>query len=281
MPRPIALRRALLALLLLSVTGCAELSKFAEGAVEKPRLTFRTADLQALDLEGATLGFTFDLENPNAFGAKVARLGYAIEVEGTRLASGDLPGGLQVPANGKAPITFPVRLRFRDVPGIAGLLRGQREDLAYRLSGTIGVQTPLGVLDVPLAHAARVKLPKLPGFALDGLAVRSMSLTEVGLEVRLLVSNPNAFPLPASRLDYALSIAGNPVARGDDRPLEVVRGGGKSVVTIPLRVDLARVGRVATELARGGAVDVALSGTADLAGIPMPLDLSARLPARR
>jgi hypothetical protein len=28
-------------------------------------------------------------------------------------------------------------------------------------------------------------------------------------------------------------------------------------------------------------VDVALSGTADLAGIPMPLDLSARLPARR
>ncbi len=53
------------------------------------------------------------------------------------------------------------------------------------------------------------------------------------------------------------------------------------MVAIPLTVNLAQVGRVASELVKGGPVDVGLNGTADLAGIPVPLALSARLPARR
>jgi LEA14-like dessication related protein len=273
--------RALLApVLLLLLGGCAELQKIAEGAVQRPRLTFRSASLQALDLEGATIGFTYDVENPNSFGAKVARLGYGVEVEGTRVVTGDMPGGLVIPANGRAPVTFPVRVRFRDVPGIAALF-GRRDAISYRLSGTIGIETPLGVLDLPLSHDDRVSLPRLPDFALEGLSVRSVSFTEVGLEVRVAVKNPNAFPIPASRLDYALSLAGSAVAHGDGRPVQLVPGGGRSVVAIPLTVNLAQVGRVASALVKGGPVDVGLSGTADLAGIPVPLALSARLPARR
>ncbi len=277
--RPTALHALLVAALAL-LAGCAELSRIAESAVQRPHLTFRSAALQALDLDGATVGFTFDLENPNGFGAKVARLGYGIEVEGTRVATGEMPGGLTIPANGKAPVTFPVRVRFRDVPGIASLL-GRRDAISYRLSGHLGVETPLGVLDLPLSHEDRLALPRLPDFALDGLSVRSVSFSEVGLEVRVAVRNPNAFPIPASRIDYALSIAGNAVARGDDRPVQLVPAGGKGVVSIPLKIQLAEVGRAATELVRGGAVDVGLSGTADLAGIPVPLELRAKLPARR
>ncbi|BDG03603.1 LEA type 2 family protein [Anaeromyxobacter oryzae] len=272
--------RALLVVAVALLAGCAELSKIAEGAVQRPHLTFRSAALQALDLEGATVGFTFDVENPNGFGAKVARLGYGVDVEGTRVATGEMPGGLTIPANGKAPVTFPVRVRFRDVPGIAALL-GRRDAVSYRLSGTLGIQTPLGVVDLPISHEDRLALPRLPDFAIEGLSIRNVSFGEVGLEVRVAVKNPNAFPIPASRLDYALSIAGNAVARGDGRAMQLVPAGGKSVVSIPLKVELAEVGRAASDLVRGGAVDVGLSGTADLAGIPVPLDLRAQLPARR
>jgi LEA14-like dessication related protein len=274
-------RPALLAsLATLTLVGCAELGQYAAAALQRPKLTFRSATIQAFDLEGATVGFVFDLENPNGFGVDLARLGYGIEVEGNRVATGELPGGLRIPASGKAPLTFPVRVRFRDVPGIVSLL-GVRDAVRYRLSGAVGVRTPLGVLDVPMSHEDQLALPKLPSFALDGLAIRSVSLSQIGLDVRLRVKNPNAFPIPAGRLDYALSLAGATVARADDRSTERVPGRGSVVVSIPVKVDVAEAGRAARQLVGGGAVDVGLQGTADLAGVPIPLALAGRLPARR
>src|SRR5574338_1612750 len=139
--RPLLALTAAAALL----SGCAAVNQIAASAFEKPRLTFRAATLQSLDLEAATLGFEFDLENPNGFGLSVARLGYGVEVERTRIATGDLPGGLQIPSAGKAPVTFPVRVRYRDVPGIVSLLTSRRDALGYRLSGSVGVRTPVGV----------------------------------------------------------------------------------------------------------------------------------------
>jgi hypothetical protein len=48
-----------------------------------------------------------------------------------------------------------------------------------------------------------------------------------------------------------------------------------------VRIDVASAGRAASELARGGAVAVELTGTASLGGVPLPLELKARVPARR
>src|SRR5690242_2943672 len=102
------MRKIALALPLLWLAGCAGLSEFAASAVQKPKLTFRSVALSSLDLEGATLAFTYDLENPNGFGVRLARVGYSVDVEGTRVASGELPGGLEIKAKGTAPVTFPV-----------------------------------------------------------------------------------------------------------------------------------------------------------------------------
>lgn len=274
--------RALLAVATAALlSGCAAVNQLAAAAFEKPRLTFRSATLQSLDLEGATVGFEFDLENPNSFGLSVARLGYGVEVEGNRVATGDMAGGLKIPAAGKTPVTFPVRVRYRDVPGIVSLLGKQRDAIGYRLSGTLGVQTPVGVIDLPMSHQATLPLPKLPAFALDGLAIRSVSLTQVALDLKVRVKNPNAFPLPAGRLAYALALSGAQVAQGDEGPLAGVPGAGTAVVTIPLRVNLAEAGRAATDLVRGSPVDVSLRGTADVGGLPIPLELGGRLPAQR
>lgn len=265
----------------LALSGCAALNQIAASAFEKPRLTFRSASLQSVDLEGATLGFEFDLENPNRFGLSVARLGYGVELEGARVASGEMPGGLKIPAAGKTAITFPVRIRYGDVPGIVSLLGKQRDTIGYRLSGTVGVQTPVGVIDLPMSHQATLPLPRLPAFALDGLAIRSVSLSSVALDLKVRVKNPNAFPIPAGKLDYALALAGASVARGDGRPLAAVPGTGSAVVSIPIRIDLLEAGRAASDLVRGSPVDVNLRGTADVGGLPVPLDLGGRMPAQR
>lgn len=264
-----------------ALAGCAGLSELARAAFQEPKLTFRSAAVESLDLEGATVGFTFDLENPNGFGVDVARVGWQMEVEQTRVAGGELPGGLAIRANATSPVTFPVRVRFRDVPGILSLLRGGKDEIGYRLSGAVGVKTPVGVVDLPLSHTDRLRLPDLPRFGIDGLAVRSVSLTTVALDVKVRVTNPNAFPLPAGKLDYALAVGGARVARAEGAALGAVAGRGSAVVAIPVRVDLASAGRVAQDLVRGGEVQVGLTGTAEVAGLPLPLDLAARVPARR
>ena len=176
------MRKTLLPLLLVlaALSGCAGLKDLARTAFREPRLVFRSVALGALDLEGATLAFTWDVENPNAIGLDLARAAWQVEVEGTRVAAGDLPAGVAIPANGKAPLAFPVRIRFRDVPGIVSLLGSGRSDLGYKLSGSVGLRTPIGVVDLPMSHQDRVKVPTLPRFAIDGLRVRSVSLSAVG-----------------------------------------------------------------------------------------------------
>jgi LEA14-like dessication related protein len=278
--RKLVLASAVASLAVLA-NGCAGLKDLARAAFEPPKLTFRSASVQALDLEGATIAFLFDLANPNGVGAEVARASYAIEAAGTRLASGDLPSGVKIPANGTAPVSFPVRVRFRDVPGIVSLLTSGKDELPYALSGSLGVQTPIGILDVPLSHSDKLRLPKLPRISVEGLTVRSVSFDAVGVGVRLRVANPNAFPVPAGQLDYALALGGAQVASAQGAPLAGAPGGASAIVEIPVRVNLASAGRAAAALVQGGEVDVQLTGKAAVAGLPLPLDLHARVPARR
>jgi LEA14-like dessication related protein len=273
-------RAAVAALAIAALASCAELSQLANAALERPTLTFQSASIQALDLSGATVAFEYRLENPNAFGLDLARVAYRLDLEGKRIVDGEMPGGLKVPARGGAPVTFPVRLRFADVPGFAQLL-SSRDAVAYRLSGAVGVQTPVGVVEVPLSHEDRLPLPRLPGFALEGISVRSASLTDVVLDVRLAVKNPNRFPLPAATLGYGLSVAGAPVASAEGKDLRAVASGASAVVAIPVRVSLLGAGRAVNQLVQGNAVDVALTGSADFGGVPVPIDLRTRLRASR
>lgn len=273
--------RSLAILVVASSLGCAGLKDLAQAAFREPKLTFRSASLETIDLEGATVAFRFELENPNSVGVELARLGWAVEAEGTRLATGDLPGGLSVPAQGTAPLTFPVRVRFRDVPGIVSLLASGKDEVAYRLSGTLGVRTPLGILDLPFSRSDRLRLPRIPGFAVEGLVVRGVSLSSIALSLKLRVRNPNGFPLPAGDLDVALALSGARVASAEAARLQEIPGGGSAVIEIPVNVDLAGAGLAASALLTGGDVNVHLTGEASLAGVPLPLDLRARVPARR
>ncbi len=261
------------------LSGCAEVGKLAAAAIDPPRLTFKSVDVRSFDLEGVTLGFNMDVENRNAFGLEVARITYGIEMEGTRVLTGDAPGGLALPAQKKVPLTFTARVRFRDVPGIASLA-GKRDSVHYRLAGSVGVNTPLGVLDLPVSHQDTLALPKMPRFSLDGLAIRSFSLTRLALDLKLRIANPNVFPLPAGRLDAALSLGSSRVARVENRSLAPVRGNGSAVVTIPIDLDLAEAGRAGQQLARGAAVPVGIKGEADLAGARLPVELGSELKLR-
>jgi len=278
-PRLAALAAAVLAL---STAGCAGLKDLAASAFQKPRLDFKGASIEQLDLEGATIGLAVDLTNPNGFGLDVAKVGWSLDAEGTRVATGDMAGGLAIPSKGTAPLTIPVRVRWKDVPGIVGLFGKGGDGLGYRAAASVGVNTPIGVVELPVSHAGTVKLPALPSFSVQGLAVRGVSLSDVTFDVKVGVKNPNMFPVPAGKLGWSLALGGGaPVARAENAPLAAVGAGQTGTLDLPVRLDFRSAGKAAMDLARGGDVRVKLVGTAEVAGMAFPLDVDTTVPARR
>ena len=266
----------------LGLAGCAGLKDLARAAFQEPKLVFRNASVDSLDLEGATVALHVDLENPNGFGLDVARVGWTFEAEGTRVASGEMPGGLVIPANGTAPLAIPVRVRWHDVPGIVGLFRRGDDALPYKVAGHVGVHTPVGVIELPVSHEGRLPTPRLPTFTLEGLRVHGVSFSDVSFEVKVGVKNTNAFPVPGGRLSWTLALGGgSPVARAEGMEFAPVPPRSSGEILVPVRLDFLSAGRAARDLARGDDVRVRLSGEAQLAGLPVPFELDAMVPARR
>ncbi len=269
------MRRALLAaLLVLSAPGCATLRDLAAGAFQQPRLTFEAASLEGLDLDGATVSLRYRVDNPNGVGLSLAKLGYALEVEGRQVFSGSLPGGLQIPARGAAPLVIPVRLGYA---GVAGLVEAlvTRETVAYRISGSVGLDTPVGLVELPYDHKGTAPVPRPPALSIDSVQLASEGL-RVGVDLRVRVANRNAFPVPAGRLEYSLDVAGSGVLSGQSMGIQSVPARGSSVLVVPVRLDLLGAGSAAARALSGGPADVSLRGAASFGWMRLPIDLRAR-----
>jgi LEA14-like dessication related protein len=268
-PRPRA-AAWLLALLAVSVAGCSLLGKLARSAFDPPTLEFVDWSAQGLDAEGVTIALQYKLTNPNAQGFKLARVGWALDLEGKPAAKGDMPSGLEVPASGSAPLEVPVRVRWRDVPDLVKLLLSPKGDVGFKISGTAAVAGPLGDVELPFSREGRVDLPRAPGIGLEGIRVRELSLGNVSLDLKLRISNANRFPLPVGALAYGLRLGGDPVASGDGKPLAAVPPGGVATVTIPVRLSFLSAADAIRRLLQGESLPAEVKGTADFGDLEFP-----------
>ncbi len=145
--------------LLLLVGGCTFLRAITGVGLQRPTLTFESWAPEQLDLEGVTIALHYRLDNPNDFGLDLRSLDYRLEVEGQQVAEGQLPAGIQLRAAGATPVSFPVRLRWRDIPNFVELLF-TRTELNYRVTGSAGVGSELGTVKLPFEHRDRIAVPR-------------------------------------------------------------------------------------------------------------------------
>jgi LEA14-like dessication related protein len=268
-------RLAALACSALLVSGCAGLQRLAELSLTPPTVTVERATVAALDVEGATVLLELTLKNPNDVAFEVARAGWRLEVEETEVGEGQLPGGLAIPARGTAPFSVTVRVRWVDVTQLVERVRRQ-ERVAYRVSGTVGVETPVGVMDLAFKHAGTLPVPRLPTLKLESASADLASLTELTLQLALVVENPNGFPLPGATLTFDLLVNGVAVATGKEATLTPLGAEGQARIILPLRVSLLGAGRAAGTLGGGGG-ELRLRGTVRAAGLETPVDLKLHL----
>lgn len=274
---PRAPRRAPLACAvaaLLALGGCAFLQSILGGGLRRPTLTYESWSADRLDLDGVTIALHYRLENPNDVGLDLRHLGYRLEVEERQVVEGELPAGLTIQAKGATPLAIPVRLRWRDLPHFVELLL-TRTDVGYRVSGNVGVGSPLGTIDLPFEHRDRVPLPRPPSIGIEGITMHEGSLTSLALDVKLRVENRNAFPLPVGALTYGLRVGERDLVSGGSHPIAAVPAGGRATVPIPVRISLAGAAQSASDLLRGA--EVRLRGLADFGALQVPVDAGGRV----
>lgn len=151
------------ALLLLSLNSCAYARAALCGAFDKPTLSFQRIEASRWSLDGVDLDVVFRVNNPNDLALEIAKVDYQLEVEGHRVVRGSPNRGVSLPANGSTDLIFPARVRFVEfLPAVSALFT--RDTLRWRASGTLRIETPIGILDYPLTRSGHLQVPDLRKF---------------------------------------------------------------------------------------------------------------------
>ncbi len=147
---------AALALLLAAASACTSLKQLAASGLASPEVALTAISAQGLDLSGVTMLVRLRVDNPNNVALDLESLTYKLAIEGEQVFEGVMPEGLKLAARGPTPVELPVRLSWLDLPKVARAFLSKPE-VAARVSGTAGIGTAFGVLDVPFQHTEQVR----------------------------------------------------------------------------------------------------------------------------
>ncbi|HYO52298.1 LEA type 2 family protein [Archangium sp.] len=275
--------RSLLLLALASLTllaGCASLQSMLKKAFKQPRLTFKSARLSQASLADATIDLVYQLENPNPLGLSLASVDYAFFVEDKQVVAGTPAKGINIAANGSSELVFPANVKFADIVSVVQTFLN-KDSARYKAQGTLGVQTPLGVLRFPLEHEGTFEVPKIPQVQFESPRISNVTLQGATVEFPLTVKNRNSFPLPVSGISGALKVAGSNVGDLSTGDLGLIEPGSTRQLTLPLKINFLSAAAAANALRSGGNAQVKLDGRLVSGGQNVPLDVSQLLNFRR
>ncbi|WP_342376867.1 LEA type 2 family protein [Myxococcus stipitatus] len=270
------MKRAALVLVALTFTtlsGCAALQSALKSAFKKPTLTFKTARLSSASLSDATVDLVYEVNNPNGFGLELASVDYAFFVEGKQVVAGKPRKGLDLKANGRSELVFPANVKFADIAPVVETFLN-KDQAAYKAQGSVGVQTPIGVLSFPLQKEGTFDVPKIPQVSFQQPRITSINLTSATVEFPLAITNRNSFPLPVAGITGALKVAGADVGTLSTGNLGMLDGSGTKQVSLPLTIHFARAASAAMALRSGGNAKLSLDGrlTSDAQSVPLNLN---------
>jgi len=270
------MRKVLLLLPLLA--GCALLRSAA--SFEKPTLTFKDARLPSIDFDGAELDLVFLVANPNSIGLDLAKASYALAVEGKQVVAGAPQNGLQIPAHGSAEVTFPAKVHWNEIaPALEALFA--QDQVHYKASGTVGLNSPIGVVELPLEHEGTFGAPKMPVFEIGSPRITGLSLTSASLSIPLKIKNSNGFPLPLGGVLGDVSLAGSHVGHISLPEAAPVPAGNETTILIPLDVNFLSAGTAAAQAIRTGIAEVKIDATLNAAGTTLPFKVAKTVELQR
>ncbi len=268
------MRRLLAATFVLSLlSGCAYLSQFLSAAFKQPAFAFKNMALSDASLNGITLDTVWRLDNPNPVGLSLASIDYALEVEDKQVVSGGPRQGLQIAAQGSSELHFPAGIKFQDLVGVVQTFLN-KDNAKYRASGSLGVQTPVGVIKLPLSTEGTFEVPKIPAIVFGNPRVSNVNFQGATVEFPMTVTNKNSYPLPVAAVIGNIALAGSNIGTISTGNLGAMQGKGDKQVSIPLTVNFLQAAGAATKIAQGGQAQVTFNAQLDSGGQKVPINLN-------
>lgn len=135
-----------LATLCLLASACSIFTR----SIERPTADVRDVAVSSAGWSGLAGELRLDVTNPNGFGVPLAGIDWELSIGGARAVTGSVELSQTIPARGVAPVTTSLTIDARDAVAVgAELARGAR---GYRLAARLRFTTPVGPLDVAIAH---------------------------------------------------------------------------------------------------------------------------------
>ena len=148
------MKKLLSALLLISsLIVLAHCEGLGKKAFKKPKVTVAQVSLDKVSLDGATLLFNLNVDNPNSYDLDIKSLSYEVELSGKPFTTGTFDKGAKLSAGKISIVQLPLKVKFADLFRTAGEML-VNDSTPYRLKGTVKV----GIIDIPFDKAGELKL---------------------------------------------------------------------------------------------------------------------------
>jgi LEA14-like dessication related protein len=243
----IALFSAAVLMLFLS---CSALDAVMKDTVQKPRVSFRSAELTGLTFAEADLLFVLEIENPNSFGVHMAGFDYDFRIDEATFVSGVSEDRLEIDAGGSSMVELPVNVAYSDLfSSFSSLI--DKDESTYQIACGFTFELPvLGRIRIPVSREGEIPVLRFPKICYGGLKVTNLTFTRAELELSMHLDNPNALSLNLSSLAYDLEINQSPWVEGGLHHTVEIGKHEEGVIRLPFTLNLIEIGMGAYDILR-------------------------------
>jgi LEA14-like dessication related protein len=255
-------------------TGCTSLRKM----VQKPKVTYRSVDIRSISFDRISVDVNFDVKNTNMFAVPLRAWDYTFMVGEYAVASGLEKTAMSIPANGSAPFSVPVTVKFADVMKAVGLIK-DADEIPYTVKGSVTVDAgPLSGITVPFSHSDRIPRPRPPKVEIERISVRRLSFSNVDIDIRIKATNPGKLGYTLRDLKGAVRLNGTDLLSLDHTGNDLVLpSAGTESFTITARLSTFGLGKTLLSIISTGNARYELTGNAgvvtEMLGT-LPLDIN-------
>ena len=225
---------------------CSILDQLAQ--VEKPTARINNIHVTGLDFNEINLNIDVAINNPNAFGIRLAQYDYSLSANKNEILKGTQLSGIHIKAGDRSHMTIPLAIEFQKMYGFIVNYRNQ-DSTRLDLSAGLGFELPvLGTLRVPLQHHFHIPNMQLPKISVKHLKVNSLTFSGASLDLVLNVENKNPVDLLMNNFNFKLDINNTSWAEGELSSVSKVGQKGTFEYFIPVKLDFIKMGSTVFQL---------------------------------
>lgn len=230
----------------------------AGGCSSRPEIRAVRPHVTGIDLQGVSLTFDVDINNPYPIALRAPRFQYGMDIEEAEFIKSQAPVEIDVPAGRVGTTTLPARLEYAQLWRTYRSLANANE-VKYRLHGTVLVSALGQTHELPLSHDGTFPVFRLPKIDVTNVDFSETSLSRAKATVTATVHNPNAFALGAKGLGYSRLLGDTPLGSLSATALESIPAGGTG--TLKLSGEITARSALARILQGGGVGDAKVTPT--------------------